>query len=329
VFTRNDSGVGKTQFLLTLLSVQLPAPQGLGKSAIYISTEAALSTSRLSQLLDTHPQLRNLPSQSKPSLSNIHTIQVPDLEAQDHILRFQVPVAIRRFNVGLLVIDSIASNYRAEMDVLPPSSSAIAITTTTGGRTTSTTSSAYMMAERRAHLVRLGTLLRNLAHEHDIAIVASNQVADRFVSVAAHGMPPQPFMSTSMAASSAPGAGAGAGAGTGAGLPMLQGGADALSLDHQQRWFTGWGDRPSDMVLMGAGKTPALGLVWSNQIAARVALVKEGKDGSGEDIKRRRWMRVVFASWMGQTKGRGVEYEIVTEGVKAVVVKDDDGHVKE
>jgi DNA repair protein RAD57 len=289
------SGVGKTQFLLTLLlAVQLPAPQGLAKSAIYISTEAALSTSRLSQLLSTHPQLRDLPPSQKPSLSNIHAIQVPDLEAQDHILRFQVPVAIKRFNVGLLVIDSIASNYRAEMDVLPSTSSIAPVRT----------SSVQILGERRAHLVRLGTLLRDLARTHEIAIVCSNQVADRFDS-------PIPFSNHS-ATSSMP-----------AHSGMQTQGADPLTLDHQQRWFTGWGDRPSDVMLMGAGKTPALGLVWSNQIAGRVALVKETRDG-GEDRGRRRWMRVVFASWMGQTNGRGVEYEILSEGVRAVTKNEED-----
>jgi DNA repair protein RAD57 len=55
---------------------------------------------------------------------------------------------------------------------------------------------------------------------------------------------------------------------------------EILSLRHQQRFFTGWGDtqqpitptvypfRPPTL------KTPALGLVWSTQIACRIALKK-------------------------------------------------------
>ncbi len=47
-----ESGAGKTQFLLSLLlAVQLPAPHGISRPAIYISTEAPLSTTRLSQML--------------------------------------------------------------------------------------------------------------------------------------------------------------------------------------------------------------------------------------------------------------------------------------
>jgi DNA repair protein RAD57 len=109
------SGAGKTQFLLTLLlAVQLPAPHGLSRSAIYISTESALPTSRLSQMLLSHPILSS--ANPKPSLDRVISIVTPDLESQDHILRFQLPVAIRRHKIGLVIIDSVAANYRAEFE---------------------------------------------------------------------------------------------------------------------------------------------------------------------------------------------------------------------
>ncbi|KAI6901336.1 hypothetical protein KC318_g4673, partial [Hortaea werneckii] len=114
-----ESAAGKTQFLLTLLlSVQAPEPLGLGKAALYISTEAPLQTTRLNQLLERHPKLAGLPPEKRPSLSKIQSTRVHDLEAQDHILRFQVPALLSRpnSNIGLLVIDSIAANYRPEFD---------------------------------------------------------------------------------------------------------------------------------------------------------------------------------------------------------------------
>ena len=83
-------------------------------------------------------------------------------------------------------------------------------------------------------------------------------------------------------------------------------------------------------------KTPSLGLVWTNQIACRVALIKErdyGSAGTGEgeiDVgavgrvewaprRWRRWMRVVFAPWVEGTKEteRGVEFEVWAGGVRA------------
>merc|ERR1712137_1279713 len=107
-------GAGKTQLLLTLLlASQLPPPQGLAKSAVYISTEAILSTNRLAQLLASHPALTSLPAAQKPSLSRILSIQTPDLESQEHILRYQLPVAIQKHHV---VLDSVAANYRAEFE---------------------------------------------------------------------------------------------------------------------------------------------------------------------------------------------------------------------
>ncbi|KAI6914064.1 hypothetical protein KC318_g4746, partial [Hortaea werneckii] len=114
-----ESAAGKTQFLLTLLlSVQTPNPLGIGKAALYISTEAPLQTTRLNQLLERHPKLAALPQENRPSLSKIQSTRVHDLEAQDHILRFQVPALLSRpnSNIGLLVIDSIAANYRPEFD---------------------------------------------------------------------------------------------------------------------------------------------------------------------------------------------------------------------
>ena len=161
--SRFFSGAGKTQFLLTLLlSAQLPFPKGLSGSALYISTESALPTTRLSQLLRSHPAL--IAADPKPTLDAVISIVTPDLESQDHILRFQVPVAIRRHGIRLIVLDSVAANYRAEFE-RPGAVSG---------------SSGANMAQRSSELVKLGQLLRDIAREMDIAVVVANQVADRF-----------------------------------------------------------------------------------------------------------------------------------------------------
>ncbi|KAG4217171.1 hypothetical protein PC116_g34348 [Phytophthora cactorum] len=108
-----------------------------------------------------------------------------------------------------------------------------------------------------------------------------------------------------------------------------------LLLDHQQRWFTGWGDEHP--YPFGGGdrnlKTPSLGLVWSTQIAARLALFKRpvyGRkevlaDDEGESTTTlrnwRRWMKVVFAPHVPGT-GPGlegaVEFEVTMGGLRAV-----------
>ncbi|AEO71454.1 uncharacterized protein THITE_116745 [Thermothielavioides terrestris NRRL 8126] len=79
----------------------------------------------------------------------------------------------------------------------------------------------------------------------------------------------------------------------------------ALLLDHQQRWFTGWGDDPSlspsspsySIGVPPALKTPSLGLVWTTQLAVRIALLRTAAGaGAGLGLRRRRWMKVVFAA---------------------------------
>ena len=82
-------------------------------------------------------------------------------------------------------------------------------------------------------------------------------------------------------------------------------------------------------------KTPSLGLVWANQISARIAIIKERGYGSGRTEEEeagmiggadwnprtwRRWMRVAFAPWVASTREQdmGVEFEIWSGGLKAV-----------
>lgn len=302
------SAVGKTQFLLTLLlSAQLPCPVGLSRSSIYISTEAALSTTRLAQLLEHHPRLSNLPAAEKPSLSRIFAIPVQDLESQDHILAFQLPYAIRKYNVGLVILDSVAANYRAEHGSAIPKD----------------------LANRATQLAKLGKNLRDLAKTEHIAVVVANQVSDRFeelnVAVGHHRLhSSSPMMSSSPATPNGQGAPPSSAGNTDNGARDLR-----LSLDFQQRFFTGWGDEPYRPSYEGL-KTPALGLAWTNQIACRIALRMEAVEASDnrddgalasyeggniwKDLKKRRFLRLVFAPWVQATRDP-VEYEIKPAGI--------------
>lgn len=334
-----ESGAGKTQFLLALcLAVQLAPPHGLAKQALYISTESGLATRRLTQMLDGNQILQEAAQAGNPvSLDNILSAVTPDLESQDHILEYQVPVLLSRHQIGLLVIDSVAANYRAEFERQGSHGS--------------------NMATRSAELVRLGALLRDLARRHNIAVVVANQVADRFSSsplisrsmpfrssiahpppespLASRSMPPPPIMSSNPSSS----------------VPFSFPDENppsyaALQLDHQQRWITGWGDDPR---AYRALKNPSLGLVWSTQIACRIALFKrpvygrprrlaapldadDDADRSEATLKSwRRWMKVVFAPHV-RASGQGVndaaEFQITMEGLKAIKAINPDNRSK-
>ncbi|KAH8593352.1 P-loop containing nucleoside triphosphate hydrolase protein [Bisporella sp. PMI_857] len=324
-----ESGAGKTQFLLTLLlSAQLPSPLGVSCNTLYISTENALPVTRLAQILRTNPKL--ICANPGPSLDSVMSIVTPDLESQDHIIRFQVPVAIRQNGVRLIILDSVAANYRAEFERPGQKNGA-------------------NMAQRSSELVKLGQLLRSIAREHDVAIVVANQVADRFsldernspvfnratqsspLAKRIKGMPssslavPMSNMSAIVEL----------GLSDPISVPFDPSNTDHMYLDHQQRWFTGWGDdqHPSHVSLQNL-KTPSLGLIWTTQVACRIALVKrpvygpgivaDDKNEKGEPVLRmwRRWMKVVFAPH-AKSSGPGlrdaVEYEIKGEGLRAKV----------
>ena len=299
---RLTSGAGKTQLLLTLLlSAQLPSPNGLSRPTLYISTEHPLPTNRLAQLLKNHPILSSHPN--PPSLTRILTLNTPDIESQDHILAYQLPVALSRHNIGLVVIDSIAANYRAEL------------------RSANMPSA---LATRSGQLVRLGGLLRFLCREHNCAVVVANQVADRFAPISTIARP-LASVSAGNAFSSSPASTA----------TSTAPAPSVLSLDHQQRFFTGWGAEP--WTPFHSLKTPSLGLVWANLIACRIALVK-GSDYGKAQVREsegavegtggaewhprswRRWMRIIFAPWVKSTgeMEKGVEFEVWSGGVRAV-----------
>ncbi|KAK4505269.1 hypothetical protein PRZ48_003232 [Zasmidium cellare] len=294
-----ESAAGKTQFLLTLLlSSQLRDSEGgPQRSALYISTEAPLQTTRLTQILKNHPQLSSLPPGQKPSLSRVQSTHIHDVEAQEHILRYQVPVAIQRHNVGLLVIDSIAANYRAEFDK--------------GGKS----KSVEALAKRSQHLAQIGALLRNLAQTHNIAVVVANQVADRFTTIEPSTFtatsqstqatrPASPMPSVPQQLPSQP-------------APSMLSTDDPFAIDHQQRFFTGWGDDPAITNL----KTPSLGLTWTNQLSTRVALLKEPiyeekAYNAGDERNLIGWKRsckVVFSAWCGESK---TDFEIWEGGIR-------------
>lgn len=318
------------------MSVQLPAPLGPDKNALYISTEAKLSTKRLAQILYFHPRLKD----QDVSLDRVHSTHIRDLEAQEHVLRYQVPVIIERHNIGLVVVDSIAANYRAELDK------------------SNDRRAAESVAQRSLQIGRIGAHLRALARSSNVAIVLANQVADRFDdSVPAflsqstqrpRLQTPPPAHTTETNTVAHLGEERTSCSATEAGnveinrdssvTTTLPSSDFPLDLDHQQRFFTGWGDDLS----LTALKNPSLGLTWTSQIATRIVLFKTSiydtitplanaepapeSDRPGKDrahgrspvseITSSSWnrtMKVVFSAW---TKPSQASFEIWRGGVR-------------
>lgn len=248
---------------------------------MYISTEASLPTTRLLQLLSSFKaRFRdNLGSLDDLSTDNVLCITCGDLESQEHILNYQLPVVVEKHNVGLIVMDSVAANFRAEYEGRPKTK----LEDPTGKN-----SGPAILAKRGKQLIKLGQTLRNLARDYKIVVAVANQVSDRFQ--------------------------------TGPDSNNI----DVMALDHQARWFTGWGEDEDMWDDLGTKKTPALGLVWANCIGARIALLKgyhrtklgSNTEEGGADAGWRRGMKVVYAPWAEGS--RYCEYVIDGDGVKGV-----------
>lgn len=290
----------------------------------------------MAQILNDNTLISQYDEDTRPSLDRIQSTKVGDLEAQEHIIQYQVPVAVKRGNVGLIVLDSVAANFRAEFD---------------RGSGNGKKQSAEAFAERSRQLTRLGALLREIAEDHNVAVVVANQVQDRFTAVAniqEHASQPA---SQAMSYRSDSGNSKAAStqsrdreravpqndivfeiqaAGEEEGLPTLST-IDPLSFDHQHRFFTGWGDHPSVFPFSHAyhathSKTPSLGLPWTNQLSARVVLLKEpiykAQDyllGPGSDIAGwKRTIKVAFGQSAADDNGmNGTEFEIWSGGIRA------------
>ncbi|KAG1826750.1 P-loop containing nucleoside triphosphate hydrolase protein [Suillus subaureus] len=155
-----ESAAGKTQLALQLsLLVQLPSRLGgiLG-SAFYLTVASQLQTTRMEQILNTHPLL----SPSLCSFANIQHASVPTIEKLIFVLSKSLPQYISANDqntsskpLKLIVIDAIAELFH------------------TSKRTTT-----QFLVERSRRLSEIGTLLHSLASKHQIAVLVLNEVSD-------------------------------------------------------------------------------------------------------------------------------------------------------
>lgn len=171
------------------------------------------------------------------------SITCNDLESQDHIIRYQLPVFVARHNVGLIVLDSVAANFRVEFE--RPT------TTLPAKRARAEDESGpAQMARRGKDLVLLARTLRTLAVQHNLAVVVANQVSDRFSS--SSGSHDNVM-----------------------GLDFQARWFTGWEQQQQQQ-------QQSEELEKEEAKVPALGLVWANLLAARIVLRKSVLKESGE-----------------------------------------------
>lgn len=144
-------GSGKTQLAHQLsVNVQRPVEKGgLGRSAIYIDTE---NTFRPERIQDMAKSLKLDPVEI---LKNIHIARAYNSDHQT-LLAEKAGELADEHDVGLVVVDSLMSHFRAEYT----------------GRGT--------LADRQQKINRhMHLLQRKLADQHNLAVVVTNQVMSR------------------------------------------------------------------------------------------------------------------------------------------------------
>lgn len=137
-----QAGAGKSNLLTQLCAcIQIPTVfGGCDQNAVYIATESGLETRRLISFVERFNTL----GYDRVSTDRVFTFTCQSRDELQHVLKYQVPVLVKQKNVGLLVIDSMANFYRGAANARD-----LAVT---------------------AHL------LRNLAHDYNLAAVVSNQI---------------------------------------------------------------------------------------------------------------------------------------------------------
>ncbi|KAJ3151208.1 DNA repair protein xrcc3 [Geranomyces michiganensis] len=159
------SGVGKTQLGMQLCAMAAgpAALGGLDGGAIYISTEQPFPVSRFHEIAAAHfPTMNPI-----HILDRMHIVHICDRETQQHILTYCLGPAIARLKARVVVVDSIAANFRYG-DVTTSSASSTAV------------AGVNALADRAGMLYELGRALKHAADVHGCVIVCLNQVVDVF-----------------------------------------------------------------------------------------------------------------------------------------------------
>ncbi|KAG9481214.1 DNA repair protein XRCC3 [Eleutherodactylus coqui] len=154
-----ESSAGKTQIALQLcLSVQYAAEYGgLGAGAVYICTEDAFPSKRLQQLIKSQHKLRSdVPTDIIRSIrfgDSIYIEHAADIDMLTDCITKKLPILLRRGQIRLIIIDSIAALFRCEF----------------------TGKDAALKAK---HLQSLGAKLHHLSTSFTAPVFCINQVTD-------------------------------------------------------------------------------------------------------------------------------------------------------
>ncbi|KAI9353369.1 P-loop containing nucleoside triphosphate hydrolase protein [Zopfochytrium polystomum] len=204
-----ESGAGKTQLALQMCATAQWEVErgGLASPVIYIATEQRFPLDRFAEicssfedrgLLPAAALVDNSPSQSSSSSpsslsnapetipippfsrygENVHLIHLRDAETQHHIISYQLPTVLERTGARLVIVDSVAANFRGgiRFDVDDPTGET-QVTTGGGGGMGDWADARDERFEMADAVFRLGQALKRSADRFGAAVVCVNQVS--------------------------------------------------------------------------------------------------------------------------------------------------------
>jgi RecA/RadA recombinase len=154
-----DPGAGKSCLVMQLcFQVQVSESLGgLDGGALYICTGGRFPIKRLEQLYHGFASKQSHSRSLSEMMDRIHILHIRDLETQLHIVKYQVPSFIQRHNIKLLVLDSIAPNFRGMEE---------------GGSDD--------IVKRAGYIYETGQVLSELASKCDMIVICVNEVSAQF-----------------------------------------------------------------------------------------------------------------------------------------------------
>jgi hypothetical protein len=240
------------------LSVQKPRSEGgLEGSAIYIHSEGPFPSARLDQMAN-----KIYPNNIEESQRNIHTIRVKDSESQYRVLAYQLPAFLdlqkeqKRKPVRAIVIDSISAIYRGE--------------------------SSLKRFEKMTEICEIGTRLKKLASQYNLAIIALNQVSDVFA--------------TKNKSSNSPN------------VDIMENWMDFNLVNQDQKGS----NHMIGLYIQSLLKKPVLGLSWSNSINTRIRLARSPM------LEGLPTKRVLFIEFSPVVSRLGCEIIITQSGIRSL-----------
>ncbi|KAJ3400286.1 hypothetical protein HDV05_001164, partial [Chytridiales sp. JEL 0842] len=129
-------------------------------SVAYLATEQRFPINRFYQI--ARERKANLQKLGE----RVHLIHLQDLETQEHIISYQLPALIQKKNIKLIILDSVAANFRGGDNIFSPQEPT----------TTEKTSDVKEAADRALQILKLAQTLKVLAHTYSLAILCINQV---------------------------------------------------------------------------------------------------------------------------------------------------------